>query len=160
MKDRTPPRPLVPLVDFYNAVSIKHCVTAGAFDLADLEGRGAPLELRMTRQGDTFRALGTSEDAAPVSLGVGELAYAQGSVVLTRQLAWRQSVEGLVTEHTTRAVFVSEILADEDEGQEGAKALAQQVARDLEEGLVSMFQAQVTATIVGGVEGKLSVDLV
>src|SRR5579884_3425053 len=43
-----------PLVDMYNAVSLRHVVPVGGFDLADVRG---PIELRLTREGDTFAAL-------------------------------------------------------------------------------------------------------
>src|SRR5262245_44096497 len=43
-----------PLVDLYNAISLRHVVPAGAFDLDDITG---PLELRVTRPGDHFLAL-------------------------------------------------------------------------------------------------------
>jgi len=43
-----------PLVDFYNAVSLRHTVPAGGFDLKEIRG---PLELRRTRGGDTFLAM-------------------------------------------------------------------------------------------------------
>ena len=48
------PPSINPLVDFYNSVSLRHVVPAGGFDLAPLDDA---LELRLTREADTFRPL-------------------------------------------------------------------------------------------------------
>lgn len=96
-----------PLVDWYNALSLHHLVPAGAFDLAALDGQ--PLELRLTRDGDTFTALDAAETEA---VPPGEVAYAVGSTVLTRHFIWRQSREGLVTPETRDVVLLSEVLGE------------------------------------------------
>lgn len=83
-----------PLVDWYNALSLRHVVPAGAFDLAAIAG---PLELRLTRPGDTFTAL---DSDAPEALPAGEVAYADGATVITRHFVWRQARAGLVTPQT------------------------------------------------------------
>lgn len=95
-----------PLVDFYNAVSLRHLVPAGAFDLDDLRDT---LGLRLSRPGDTFQAL---DDAVPFEVPSGEVSYATGSIIITRHIVWRQSRAGLVTPATRRAIFVSEVLTD------------------------------------------------
>ena len=92
-----------PLVDLYNALSLTHVCPAGAFDLDALSG---PLELRFTRDGDTFTAL--DADGA-VDVDPGEIAYANGTVVLTRHFMWRQSRQALVGPATCDAVLVAEI---------------------------------------------------
>ena len=118
-----------PLVDFYNAVSLRHILPAGGYDLAELDG---PLEVRATRAGDTFRAL-DEETAEPVP--EGELAYACGSSVLTRHLVWRQSRRALITAETREAVLVAEALAEiPDEALDA-------VAEDLRQGLKRWFGA-------------------
>src|SRR2546426_163280 len=43
-----------PLVDFYNTISLRYIAPAGGFDLDQVDG---PLELRLSRSGDTFMAL-------------------------------------------------------------------------------------------------------
>ncbi len=107
-----------PRVDFYNAVSLDHVVPAGAYDLGSLP---APLELRLTRHGDTFQALDAAvEEAVPA----GEVAYACGSQVVTRHLVWRQSRLGLVTSSTRSALFLSEILPAHGEVAEPVRDLA------------------------------------
>lgn len=122
-----------PLVDFYNAVSLRHVVPAGAFDGDALP---AELEVRFTREGDRFQAL---DDDAPLVLPAGESAYACGATVLSRHLAWRQSREALVTPRTRRVVLVSEILGPLDD------AVADAVERDLMDGLHRFFGVQAHA---------------
>ncbi|CAN5628485.1 B3/4 domain-containing protein [soil metagenome] len=97
-----------PLVDFYNTVSLKHVVPAGAFDLDQIEN---PLELRLTRAGDTFHALDAD---SPVAVEPDEMGYVAGSIVLTRHIMWRQSREGLITPETTSLILLSEGLRDFD----------------------------------------------
>ena len=96
------PRSINPLVDFCNCfdtISLRHCVPAGAFDLAQVPG---PLELRLTRPGDTFLAL---DAGTPLDVPPGEVAYATGQTILTRHFVWRQSRAGLI-EPATRNVFL------------------------------------------------------
>lgn len=132
----SPPFRVSPVVDFYNALSLEHLVPAGAFDLADL---GAGFELRLSRPGDTFRALGEPE-ASPVD--EGEIVYATGSTVLTRHLVWRQSEEAAIRPETRDAVFVSEILPALDPG------IADEVRSELVSVLERDFGARVESRIL------------
>lgn len=95
-----------PLVDWYNALSLRHVVPAGAFDLAAIAG---PLELRMTRLDDTFTAL---DSDAPEALPEGEIAYADGATVVTRHFVWRQSKAGLITSQSRDVILLSEVLGE------------------------------------------------
>lgn len=88
-----------PVVDLGNAVSIKYALPLGAHALAP----GETLELRFSRPGDAFVALG-EKDADP-TLAPGELVYAVGDLVQTRRWTWRQSENGKMGAATTRAVF-------------------------------------------------------
>lgn len=67
-KGGEPPR-INPLVDFYNAVSLRHIVPAGGFDLDAADGT---LELRPTRRGDRFHPL---DGSSGQDVGSGEIAY-------------------------------------------------------------------------------------
>ncbi len=104
-----------PLVDHYNAISLRHFVPAGAFDLDEIHG---PLELRLTRPGDHFLALDATE---PLDLPPGEVCYADGATVLTRHFVWRQSRVAAITPSTRDVFLVSEILGDV--GREVAEAV-------------------------------------
>jgi DNA/RNA-binding domain of Phe-tRNA-synthetase-like protein len=105
-KGGEPPR-INPLVDFYNALSLSLVVPVGGFDLGALGG--GDIDVRRTVEGDTFLALDADE---PAPVPAGEVAYVQGSTVLTRHLVWRQSKPGLIRHTTTDVVLLCEILAE------------------------------------------------
>ena len=125
-----------PLVDFYNAVSLRHVVPVGAFDLNDL---GDTIELRLTREGDTFHAL-DSDAAIPVT--PNEVAYTDGTAVLTRHFMWRQSRAGLIAPDTREALLVSEIAGDV------GRDVAHAVLADLVTGCSTGFRADVRSVIL------------
>lgn len=116
-----------PLVDFYNTLSLRHIVPLGGFDLAHIHGL---LELRLTREGDTFTAL---DEQTPLHVPAGEVAYANGQTILTRHFVWRQAQTALITPSTQRVFLVSEILGEV--GQDVAEA----VLADLREGMERFF---------------------
>jgi DNA/RNA-binding domain of Phe-tRNA-synthetase-like protein len=116
-----------PLVDWYNSVSLRHVVPAGAFDLEPITG---PLDLRLSRAGDTFTSLDADEALA---VPAGEVSYADGSVILTRHFVWRQAKTGLVTPATREVFLVSEVL-----GAVG-REVAEAVADDFRTGLHGYF---------------------
>jgi DNA/RNA-binding domain of Phe-tRNA-synthetase-like protein len=103
-----------PLVDLYNAVSLRHVVPVGAFDLDSIEGA---LDLRLSREGDTFQAL---DDAEPSPVAPGEISWVTGTTVLTRHLVWRQSRQALIQRGTHAFVLVSEILPSLPAGTAGS----------------------------------------
>jgi DNA/RNA-binding domain of Phe-tRNA-synthetase-like protein len=93
-----------PLVDFYNAISLKHIVPAGGFDIDSLQ---YGLALRFSREGDTFEALDETEAE---NIPAGEVSYADGSKILVRQFVWKQSRQAMLTPASSNVFFVSEIL--------------------------------------------------
>jgi DNA/RNA-binding domain of Phe-tRNA-synthetase-like protein len=127
-----PPR-INPLVDFYNALSLRHLVPAGGFDLAQLHDT---LELRLTRLGNTFHPL---DGASAESVEAGEVAYASGNEVLTRHFVWKQSHKGLLGQATSSVFLVCEVLG---EVEESAGGLVQAVLEDLSGGLHRYFGAE------------------
>lgn len=130
-KGGEPPR-INPLVDFYNAVSLRHVVPAGGFGLDELDD---DLELRLTREGDIFRPLdgSTTERVAP-----GEVAYTFSGEVLTRHFVWKQSRKGLLEVSTGTVFLVSEVLGEVESGGE----VANTVLEDFAHGLRSYFGAE------------------
>jgi len=104
-KGGNPPR-IEPLVDFYNTISLRYIVPAGGFDI---DGLQQGLTLRLSRDGDTFEAMG--EDEA-VRIPEGEVSYADGSVVVTRHFVWKQSRRALLTADSRNVFFVSEVLGE------------------------------------------------
>lgn len=125
-----------PIVDFYNAVSLKNIVPAGGYDTDELHDH---MVLRMSREGDTFRALDSDEAE---SIPAGEVSYADGSEIITRHFLWKQSRHCLLKEDTKSALFVSEI-----EGSLPAET-ADIVATDFREGLKKYFNADAEVVIL------------
>lgn len=96
-----------PLVDFYNGISLRHISPAGGFDLDQL---GTDLlELRLSRAGEEFLALGASE---PELVPAGEVSYVADGKILTRHFVWRQSKLGALAPETRTVFLVSEVLGD------------------------------------------------
>lgn len=133
-----------PLVDFYNAVSLRHVVPAGAFELDHLP---APVELRVTRAGDTFHSL---DEETPIPLPAGEVAYASGSIVLTRHFVWRQSVEGLIRPGTRDVLLLSEVA-----GQVG-REIAEAIADDFRAGMTTHFNVAIEPAILSAEQTSAS----
>ena len=134
-KGGDPPR-INPLVDFYNAVSLRHVVPAGGFDLQEID---ETLELRLTRAGDTFHPLDSS---APESVGEGEVAYASGAEILTRHFVYKQSRQALLGDSTTSLFLVSEVLGEVGRG------VANAVLEDFARGIQRHFDAEPATFIV------------
>ncbi|MBZ4017323.1 B3/B4 domain-containing protein [Streptomyces purpurogeneiscleroticus] len=99
-----------PAVDSYNAVSVRHGLPAGAFDLAHVTG---DVEIRYAGGSEEFTPLGepgTVENPKP-----GEIIYADTTGVLTRHWNHRDAHRTRVTEDSTHVAFVLETLhADRD----------------------------------------------
>jgi len=138
LKGGEPPR-INPLVDFYNAVSLRHVVPAGGFDLEEIDGT---LEFSLTRQEDTFQPL---DDSSEVSVEPGEVAYASGNEILTRYFVWKQSRKGLLDESTRSLFLVSEVLGEveSDSGVEDA------VLKDFADGLRRYFNSEPAVFLIG-----------
>lgn len=158
LKEKKPSRPISPIVDFYNSVSIEHTVTAGAFDLHELKAKVEPLELRVAKvEEDTFVPLDTP-DAEPAKVDTKEILYAQGTTVLTRHLAWRQSAQALVTDGSKDVMFMSEVFHESEVGSEPSE-LAKSVASSLQKGLKELFDVDSSVEYLGKSLGKLETDL-
>lgn len=159
LKEKQAGRPISPIVDFYNSVSIEHAVTAGAFDLTELRAANAPLELRVAHvEQDEFVPLDAPADAQPGKVDKGEILYAQGNTVLTRHFAWRQSKQALVTDESTEVMFMSEVFNEGEVGTEPTQ-LSQAVAKSLQDGLREFFGVESTVIYLGRSLGGLEVAL-
>ncbi|MFI8192102.1 B3/4 domain-containing protein [Streptomyces sp. NPDC085946] len=103
-KKGTLPR-INPAVDSYNAVSVRHGLPAGAFDLDHVTG---DVDIRPARGTEEFTPLGepgTVETPKP-----GEIIYADTAGVLTRHWNHRDAHRTRVTEDSARVAFVLETL--------------------------------------------------
>ncbi|GGK60736.1 B3/B4 domain-containing protein [Streptomyces flaveus] len=94
-----------PAVDSYNAVSVRHGLPAGAFDLAHVTG---DVDIRYADGTESFTPLGepdTVEHPKP-----GEIIYADTTGVLTRHWNHRDAHRTRVTEDSTHVAFALETL--------------------------------------------------
>jgi DNA/RNA-binding domain of Phe-tRNA-synthetase-like protein len=137
-KGTEPPR-INPLVDFYNAISLRHVVPAGGFDLEKLD---EVLELRLTRQEDTFQPLDGSSE---VGVEPGEVAYASGNEILTRYFVWKQSRKALLDESTRSLFLVSEVLGE----VESHSGVTDAVLEGFADGLRRYFNSEPAVFLVG-----------
>ena len=99
-----------PFVDAYNAVSLAHVFPLGADDLDKVSG---DLSFRVSRDGDTFFALG-QEPAQNDPPKPGEVVYADDEKVLCRRWNWYQDARSPVTAQTRRAVVTIQSLGPGD----------------------------------------------
>jgi DNA/RNA-binding domain of Phe-tRNA-synthetase-like protein len=99
-----------PAVDSYNAVSVRHGLPAGAFDLDHVTG---DVDIRHADVTESFTPLGepdTVENPKP-----GEIIYVDTTDVLTRHWNHRDAHRTRVTEDSTHVAFMLETLhADRD----------------------------------------------
>ncbi|MFF7366745.1 B3/B4 domain-containing protein [Streptomyces tricolor] len=110
-KKGTLPR-INPAVDSYNAVSVRHGLPAGAFDLDRVTG---DIDIRPADGTESFTPLG--EPGTVEHPGPGEIIYADTTGVLTRHWNHRDAHRTRVTEDSTQVAFVLETLhADRDGG--------------------------------------------
>ncbi|MET7899914.1 B3/B4 domain-containing protein, partial [Streptomyces mirabilis] len=94
-----------PAVDTYNAVSVRHGLPAGAFDLDHVTG---DVDIRHADGTESFTPLGesdTTENPKP-----GEIIYADTTGVLTRHWNHRDAHRTRVTKDSTHVTFVLETL--------------------------------------------------
>lgn len=75
---RGEPFRISPLVDFYNSISLKYLVPAGAYDIDELSNN---LVLGFSKEGDIFHALDSKEE---IQVDQGEVSYLDGNQVITR----------------------------------------------------------------------------
>ena len=101
-----------PLVDFGNAVSLRHRIPIGAHDMATF--RDGVLEVRPARDGDRFIPFGGGEAEIP---DPGEIVYVSGGEVRTRRWTWRQSETGKIIDATDSLLFPVDGFADVNRAQ-------------------------------------------
>ncbi len=89
------------LVDFYNAISVRHAVPVGGEDADRLEGA---LRLTIATGDEPFDPRGDDIDVEHPA--AGEIVWRDDRGVTCRRWNWRQGRRTQLTEHTTRAFFV------------------------------------------------------
>lgn len=98
-----------------------------------LDGVQKDIKMRLAEPGDTFEALGSDKVETPDE---GEVVYAVGHEVRTRRWTWRQSKFGMITPQTKTVFFPIDGFSDFN------KETVDQVAKDLEEKLQTIFHCQ------------------
>jgi len=93
-------------VDAYNAVSVRHLIPMGGFDLDLVAG---DIRLRFSAGGEEFTPLGSDKTEMTY---VGEVVYADDEKILTRRWNYRDCDETKITMGTRNAV----LFADGPEG--------------------------------------------
>ncbi|MET9686455.1 B3/B4 domain-containing protein [Streptomyces coeruleorubidus] len=144
-KKGTLPR-INPAVDSYNAVSVRHGLPAGAFDLAHVTGDVA---IRPADGTESFTPLGepgTVEHPKP-----GEIIYADATGVLTRHWNHRDAHRTRVTEDSTQVAFVLETLRATHDGD-----LLKAAAEELQ-GLLAPHAAQTAVHHLSPAEPRATV---
>jgi DNA/RNA-binding domain of Phe-tRNA-synthetase-like protein len=104
-------RPINPLVDLYNSVSLRHLLPCGGEDLAAIAG-----DIRLTRAvgGEHFVPLGSAEEEPPQP---GEVIYRDDAGVICRCWNWREADRTKLTVATTDAFLCVEALPAHDEAR-------------------------------------------
>lgn len=91
-----------PLVDVYNAISLRYGVPVGGEDLAAVQG---DVRLTLANGGEAFRPLGSDSDDPALP---GELVYKDDTGAICRCWNWREAERTMLTENTTDAIMVLE----------------------------------------------------
>lgn len=135
-----------PLVDLYNAVSLRYGLPCGGEDLDTFVG---DLVLGLAEGGEDFLALG---DEAPDPALPGELVYRDDLGAVCRCWNWRDGQRTMLTEDTRDAFLIIESVDPARAGDlEGA-------AEALADGVRDFLGGSATVHILGG-SGPSSLDL-
>jgi DNA/RNA-binding domain of Phe-tRNA-synthetase-like protein len=134
------PRSINPLVDLYNAVSLRHMLPCGGEDLDTIQGN---LRLTLAAGGEPFVPLGSMEESPP---SPGEVVYVDDTGIICRAWNWREAERTKLTPETTRAVLVIEALPPRTAGD----LLA--ACGDLAESVSNHLGASCRIALLGGSE--------
>ena len=114
-------RPINPLVDLYNSISLSYALPCGGEDLAAIQG---DLHLGKAKGGEAFFPLGAEEDAPALP---EEIIYYDEAGAVCRSLNWREAQRTMLTEATRDAVLVIEAINpnQKERALEAIEALSQ-----------------------------------
>ncbi len=105
----TPIRSVNPLVDIYNAASLRYALPVGAEDMDRFVG---DLQLTITDGGDEFYLIGDDRNQPTLP---GELCYKDDVGAVCRCFNWRDGERTMITNQTQNAFLVIELLDDSRE---------------------------------------------
>lgn len=98
-----------PLVDLYNAISLKYALPCGGEDLETFVG---DVKLTLADGSEPFITLGSEESAPPYE---GEIVYKDEAGAICRCWNWRESVRTMLTEKTQNAFLCIELVDEQRE---------------------------------------------
>ncbi len=93
-----------PLVDIYNAISLKYALPCGGEDIDTFVGN---VKLTKADGTESFVTLGTDENAPPYE---GEIVYKDDAGAICRCWNWREAVRTMLTEDTKNAFLCIELV--------------------------------------------------
>lgn len=96
-----------PLVDIYNAASLRYALPCGAEDLDTFVG---DLRLTITEGGDEFYLINDDKNSPTLP---NELCYKDDAGAVCRCFNWRDGQRTMVTDQTTNAFLVMELLEED-----------------------------------------------
>jgi len=121
-----------PVVDLYNAISLKYLVPMGGHAIPPLEG---DIRLCFAKGGEPFVPI---ESGNTENVDAGEVVYKDDKEVLTRRWVWRQSDKDKVTAQTSSIFVPIDIMEGLSDG------LCKRVMTDMEEGILKNRYGRVT----------------
>ena len=134
-------------VDAYNAVSVRHLVPMGGFDLDRVRG---DIRLRLSEGGEIFTPLGP---AAPEETYRGEVVYADDERILTRRWNYRDCEETKITEGTVNVAMFAD-------GSPGIpRSVVEEALRDLEALMKASCGGEYKWSVLGGCDNELDLSL-
>ncbi len=113
---------VLPAVDAYNLISIRHGFPAGAFNLASIQGN---ISIRYGQESDRFIGISSTDIEAP---NLTEVVYADDADVLTRHWNHRDAQRTCVSAHSTSVLFLLESI-DSEPAASALAAAAHDLAR-------------------------------
>lgn len=121
-------RTINPLVDLYNAISLKYALPCGGEDIDKFEG---DVLLTKAKGNEDFVTLGSNEAESPYE---GEIVYKDDKGVICRCWNWREAVRTMLTEDTQHAFLCIECvdMARVHDFEEALKELAELVQTNLD----------------------------
>ncbi len=99
-----------PLVDIYNAVSLRHHLPCGGEDIHHIHG---PMRLTLADGDESFQTIGSDVDQPP---NPGEVVYKDDRGCICRCWNWREADRTKLTGETTSAILFVEVLQGDQSG--------------------------------------------
>jgi len=128
---------ILPVVDFYNAVSLRYLTPMAAYDADKIVGG---IFLRYAQKGEPFTPLGNPKQVEKTKNG--EIVYADERKVICRYWNLRDCDQTRITGDTRSVILFADLVAD-------SAAEAQQLAQKIQEALSSGFGTSVPHSLAG-----------